>query len=94
MAFDSEKFLIDLAKQLNLRNMDDATRAKLDDLKEKGVATKKQQGWDPDKDLPTIGDITAANPTATPPEPEKYTYTGDPTASRLSPMSSTALFIR
>ena len=44
MAFDSEKFLIDLAKQLNLRNMDDATRAKLDDLKKKGVATKKQQG--------------------------------------------------
>lgn len=88
MAFDSEKFLIDLAKQLNLRNMDDATRAKLDDLKEKGVATKKQQGWDPDKDLPTIGDITAANPTATPPEPEKYTYTGDPTAGGALPSAT------
>lgn len=85
MAFDSEKFLIDLAKQLNLRNMDDATRAKLDDLKKKGVATKKQQGWAPDKVLPTIGDVTAAAPTATPPEPEKYTYTGDPIAGGAVP---------
>lgn len=85
MAFDSEKFLIDLAKQLNLRNMDDATRARLKDLKDKGVLTKKQQGWDPTKLLPEIVDITPADPTATPPEPAKYTYTGDPTAGGAVP---------
>ncbi|MBE6457749.1 MAG: hypothetical protein E7011_03015 [Alphaproteobacteria bacterium] len=85
MAFESEKFLIDLAKQLNLKNMDDATRARLKDLKDKGVATKKQQGWDPTKLLPKIDDITPADPTATPPEPEKYTYTGAPTAGGATP---------
>ncbi len=47
MALDSKQFIIDLAKQLNLNNMDDATRARLKDLKDKGVATTKQQGWDP-----------------------------------------------
>lgn len=85
MAFDSEKFLINLAKQLNLRNMDDATRAKLDDLKKKGVATKKQLAWDPDAALPLFGDITPEDPTATPPEPEKYTYNGKPVAGGTSP---------
>lgn len=85
MAFESEKFLIDLAKQVNLRNMDDATRARLDDLKKKGVATKKQLGWFPDAPLPLFGDITPADPTATPPEPEKYTYNGEPVAGGTSP---------
>ena len=80
MAFDSEKFIIDLAKQLNLRNMDDATRARLDDLKKKGVATKKQQGWDPSKPLPTIGDVD-------PDDPSKYAYTGAPIAAGAGPTS-------
>ena len=47
MALDSKNFIIDLAKQLNLNNMDDATRARLDDLTKKGLATTKQQGWKP-----------------------------------------------
>ncbi|MBR3930852.1 MAG: hypothetical protein IKJ62_04730 [Alphaproteobacteria bacterium] len=83
MAFDSEKFLIDLAKQLNLKNMDDATRARLDDLKKKGVATKKQQGWDLTKPLPKIDDITPADPaTGT---PATYTYNGQTVAPTTKP---------
>ena len=35
MAFETKNFIIDLARQLNLNNMDDATRARLEDLKKK-----------------------------------------------------------
>ncbi len=45
MAFKTEDFIIDLVKQLNLGNMDDATRARLKDLIDKGVATKAQKAW-------------------------------------------------
>ena len=54
MAFETKKYIIDLTKQLNLRNMDDAQRARLADLKKKGVATGKQQKWDPDAPTPQI----------------------------------------
>ena len=54
MAFDTEKYIIDLARQLNLKNMDDPTRARLADLKKKGVATKTQANWDPDAEIPGI----------------------------------------
>lgn len=47
MALDNKRFIIDLAKQLNLNNMDDATRARLKDLNDRHVATTKQQDWDP-----------------------------------------------
>lgn len=77
MAFETEKFIIDLAKQLNLRNMDDAQRARLADLKKKGVATKDQKSWNPDAPVPNIDAITPADPTTTPPTPETYTYTGE-----------------
>ncbi len=86
MAFDNEKFIIDLAKQLNLRNMDDATRAKLEDLRKKGLLTKKQQEWNPAANLPTIGDITPADPTATPPRAATYTYNGEDVATGVSPV--------
>ncbi len=54
--FESKNFIIDLVKQLNLNNMDDATRARLDDLNKKNVATKDQASWKPgkEKDLPKI----------------------------------------
>ncbi|MFQ6730021.1 MAG: hypothetical protein ACLRFK_03160 [Alphaproteobacteria bacterium] len=54
MAFDTEKYIIDLAKQLNLKNMDDARRARLADLKKKSVVTSKQAKWDPDAEIPGI----------------------------------------
>ena len=87
MAFDNEKFIIDLAKQLNLRNMDDAQRARLDDLIKKGVATGKQKKWDPTAPTPEIDAITPADPTTTPPTPETYTYTGTDVATGPAPTS-------
>ena len=56
MAFDTENFIIDLSRQLNLNNMNDAQRARLKDLKDNTVATKDEQSWEPGKDLPTITD--------------------------------------
>ena len=56
MALDNKRFIIDLAKQLNLNNMDDATRARLEDLKTRHVATTKQQGWDPTATPPLYTD--------------------------------------
>jgi hypothetical protein len=53
---DAKSFVINLTRQLNLKNMDDARRAKLVDLKKKNVATDTQAGWDPDADIPTIKD--------------------------------------
>ena len=87
MAFDTEKFIVDLAKQLNLRNMDDAQRARLADLKKKGVATGKQKKWDPTALPPEINAITPADPTTTPPTPETFTYTGEDTATHPVPTS-------
>ena len=58
MAFDIKKYMSDLVRQLNLRHMDEPTRAQLADWKKKGVATSKQAGWDPDAELP---DITSAD---------------------------------
>ena len=76
MAFNTEQFIIDYARQLNLNNMDDATRARLEDLKKKGVATKQQQGWEPgdatDPKLPKYN----AKDDATPPN---YVYDFDDT---------------
>ena len=56
MALDNKRFIIDLAKQLNLNNMDDATRARLKDLKDRHVATTKQQDWDPTATPPLYTD--------------------------------------
>lgn len=56
MALDNKRFIIDLAKQLNLKNMDDATRARLKDLKDRHVATTKQQDWDPTATPPLYTD--------------------------------------
>ena len=73
--FKNEDFIIDLIKQLNLNNMDDATRARLADLKKKGLATKKQQDWKPGAPIPTI---TANNGT-------NYTYNGEPVGGGAEP---------
>lgn len=62
MSFDTKQYIIDLAKQLNLKNMDDARRARLKDLKKKKVATGDQAGWDPDADLPKLTDYTGGAP--------------------------------
>lgn len=75
MAFYTENFIIDLAKQLNLNNMDDATRARLKDLKKKGVATKKQNGWEPGANPPKID----AN------DGTDYIYTDDSVATGPAP---------
>ena len=66
MAFETKNFIIDLARQLNLNNMDDATRARLEDLKEKGVATKEQMSWEPGKVLPKIDDMSGGTYTYNP----------------------------
>lgn len=47
-----EKFIRDLAFQLNLSRMDDAQRARLEDYKKKNNATKDQNSWNPDAPLP------------------------------------------
>lgn len=47
-----EKFIHDLAFQLNLSRMDDAQRARLEDYKKKNTATKDQNTWDPKAALP------------------------------------------
>lgn len=47
-----EKFIRDLAAQLNLSLMDDAQRARLADYKKKNNATKDQNSWDPKAPLP------------------------------------------
>ena len=47
-----EKFIHDLAFQLNLSLMDDAQRARLADYKKKNTATKDQNTWDPKAALP------------------------------------------
>ncbi len=47
-----EKFIRDLAVQLNLSLMDDAQRARLADYKKKNNATKDQNSWNPDAPLP------------------------------------------
>ena len=75
MAFDTKNFIIDLAKQLNLNNMDDATRARLKDLKKKGVATKKQNGWDPGANPPEIDANDGTN----------YTYSSATVATGPAP---------
>ena len=49
---DFEKFIHDLAFQLNLSLMDDAQRARLTDYKEKHNATKDQNSWNPKAALP------------------------------------------
>ncbi len=56
MAFETKQYLIDLVRQLNLRHMDEPTRAQLADWKKKGVATSNQAAWDPDADLPKVKD--------------------------------------
>lgn len=66
MAFETKNFIIDLARQLNLNNMDDATRARLEDLKEKGVATKEQMSWEPGKEPPKINDMSGGTYTYNP----------------------------
>lgn len=83
MAFETKQYVIDLAKLLNLKNMDDARRARLEDLVKKGVATKDQKKWwalgktGMDWEAPNIDAKTPADPTTTPPTPETYTYTGE-----------------
>ena len=66
MAFETKNFIIDLARQLILNNMDDATRARLKDLKEKGVATKEQMSWKPGKVPPKIDDMSGGTYTYNP----------------------------
>ena len=67
MALDIKKYMSDLVRQLNLRHMDEPTRAQLADWKKKGVATSKQEGWDPDAELPDINsaDYRDSNSTST-----------------------------
>ena len=52
MMAEFEKFIHDLAFQLNLSRMDDAQRARLEDYKKKNTATKDQNTWDPKAALP------------------------------------------
>lgn len=61
MALDTENFIVDLSRQLNLNNMNDAQRARLQDLKDKKVATKDEQSWKPGENLPTITDTNEEN---------------------------------
>lgn len=86
MAFETKQYVIDLAKLLNLKNMDDARRARLKDLVKKGVATKDQKKWwalglsgtvTMAWEAPNIDAITPGDPTTTPPTPATYTYTGE-----------------
>lgn len=73
--FESKNFIIDLVKQLNLNNMDDATRARLDDLQKKGLATKKQMEWEPR----SPDDPRGLVPTITEKEGGTYKYNGSTT---------------
>ena len=82
MAFETKNFIIDLAMQLNLNNMDDATRARLTDLQKKHVATKKQLSWKPGEDAPAID---AIDNKATPPV---YKYNGEPVTGGTKPSAS------
>lgn len=59
MSFNTEGFIIDLVKQLNLRNMDTPRRKRLKELQDQGVATSKQNSWDLDAKLPDIDKLTA-----------------------------------
>ncbi len=54
---DFEKFIHDLAYQLNLSLMDDSQRARLNDYNAKGTATKDQASWDPGAPLPNPADV-------------------------------------
>ena len=56
MAFDTENFIIDLSRQLNLNNMNDAQRARLKDLQDNTVATNDEKSWKPGEKLPKITD--------------------------------------
>lgn len=83
MAFDSEKFIIDLAKQLNLNNMDDATYARWKDLQKKGVLTSKQKKWDPRKPVPTI--TAEYEDTSVTPPVRRYVYTDEVVGTAPAP---------
>ncbi|MBP3544742.1 MAG: hypothetical protein J6J82_00335 [Alphaproteobacteria bacterium] len=82
MAFETKNFIIDLVKQLNLNNMDDATRARLTDLQKKGVATKDQKSWEPGKEPPKIDEIDTS---VTPPV---YKYNGNPAPGGPAPTTN------
>ena len=56
MAIDIKKYMSDLVRQLNLRHMDEPTRAQLKAWQKDGRATGKQKGWDPDAELPKFDD--------------------------------------
>lgn len=46
MSFNTESFIIDLVKYLNLQNMDTPRRRRLEELQGQNVLTKKQATWD------------------------------------------------
>ncbi|MBE6461564.1 MAG: hypothetical protein E7006_01830 [Alphaproteobacteria bacterium] len=71
MTFDSKTYIIDLIIQLNLNNMDDATRARLEDLQKKHVATSDQEAWHPGDPTPKLDEQEPGTGTST------YRYTGD-----------------
>ncbi len=71
MTFDSKTYIIDLIIQLNLNNMDDATRARLEDLQKKHVATSDQEAWHPGALTPKLDKQEPGTGTST------YRYTGD-----------------
>ena len=71
MTFDSKTYIIDLIIQLNLNNMDDATRARLEDLQKKHVATSDQEAWHPGDPIPKLDEQEPGTGTST------YRYTGD-----------------
>lgn len=54
MSFNTEDFIIDLVKQLNLNNMDTPRQKRLEELQKQGVATSKQNSWKITTDLPDI----------------------------------------
>lgn len=83
MAFDSEKFIIDLAKQLNLNNMDDATYARWKDLQKKGVLTGKQKKWNPRNPVPTI--TAEYEDTSVTPPVRRYVYTDEVVGTAPAP---------
>ena len=88
MAFDSEKFIIDLVRQLNINNMDDARYERLKDLQKKKVATPEQNSWERGVSLPPIN---ATTPGANPGDPDTYTYTGEDVTTTTTPPSTNDL---
>lgn len=77
MSFNTEDFIIDLVKQLNLKNMDTPRRQRLEELDRQNVLTKKQATWKPGDDLPDIDKLTK--------DKTAYLYTEEPNTEENKP---------